>query len=103
MTQTSMYASILGIFMVVIVCVVMGRGSYHPSNLVDLKPSSGWGLGPAWLLAIGNGEYAFVAAGACVHISEEIPNPSRKIPLVMSVREYACLTLLLPLTFASET
>ncbi|GLB07883.1 hypothetical protein AtubIFM57258_003251 [Aspergillus tubingensis] len=54
----------------------MGKGTYRPSSLVEYQPRSGWAPGPAWLLGIGNGEYAFVAAGACVHISEEIPKPS---------------------------
>ncbi|PYH29104.1 amino acid transporter [Aspergillus neoniger CBS 115656] len=85
MTQSSMFLSILGFFLVMIVCLVMGKGTYRPSSLVEYQPRSGWAPGPAWLLGIGNGEYAFVAAGACVHISEEIPKPSRRIPLVMSV------------------
>lgn len=80
-----MFLSILGFSLVVIVCLVMGRGNYHPSNLVEYRSTSGWGPGPSWSLGIGNGEYAFAAAGACVHIAEEIPNPSRKVPLVMSV------------------
>ncbi|KAJ5678945.1 amino acid transporter [Penicillium macrosclerotiorum] len=85
MTETAMFLSILGFALVVIVCLVMGRGSYHPSSLVEFRSTSGWTTGPGWMLAIGNGEYAFAAAGACVHIAEEIPNPSRKIPLVMFV------------------
>lgn len=80
-----MFLSILGFVLVVIVCLVMGRGHYQPSNLIEYRSTSGWSAGPGWLLGIGNGEYAFAAAGACVHIAEEIPQPSRKIPLVMSV------------------
>lgn len=85
MTKTAMFLSILGFSVVVIVCLVMGRGTYHPSNLVQYRSTSGWGPGEGWLLGIGNGEYAFAAAGACVHIAEEIPNPSRRVPLVMFV------------------
>lgn len=85
MTKTAMFLSILGFSVVVIVCLVMGRGTYHPSNLVQYRSTSGWGPGEGWLLGIGNGEYAFAAAGACVHIAEEIQNPSRKVPLVMFV------------------
>ena len=86
LTKTAMFLSLFGFVLVVIVCLVMGRGVYHPSSLVEYRSTSGWGSGPGWLLGICNGEYAFAAAGACVHISEEIPNPSRKIPLVMYVR-----------------
>lgn len=85
MTKTSMFLSIFGMFLVIIVCLVMGRGNYHPSTILNSTRTSGWGPGAGWLLGIGNGEYAFVAAGACVHISEEVPKPNRKIPLVMLV------------------
>lgn len=85
LTKTAMFLSLFGFVLVVIVCLVMGRGVYHPSSLVEYRSTSGWGSGPGWLLGICNGEYAFATAGACVHISEEIPNPSRKIPLVMYV------------------
>ncbi|CAG8047160.1 unnamed protein product [Penicillium salamii] len=84
-TKASMFLSILGFVLVVIVCLVMGRGHYRPSNLVEYQSTSGWSPGPGWLLGIGNGEYAFAAAGACVHIAEEIPQPSRKIPLVINL------------------
>ncbi|OJJ30922.1 hypothetical protein ASPWEDRAFT_62284 [Aspergillus wentii DTO 134E9] len=85
LTKTSMYMSIFGFVMVVIVCLVMGRGTYHANSIVEYRGSSGWGPGPAWLLAIGNGEYAFAACGACVHIAEELPQPSRRIPLVINL------------------
>ncbi|GKZ32101.1 hypothetical protein AbraIFM66950_001240 [Aspergillus brasiliensis] len=96
MTQGSMFLSILGFLLVMIVCLVMGKGSYHPSSLVEYQPRSGWGPGPGWLLGIGNGEYAFVAAGACVHISEEIPKPSRRIPLVINLTILIGVLTLIP-------
>lgn len=92
LTKASMFLSLLGFVLVVIVCLVMGKGHYTPSNLVEYHSTSGWSAGPGWLLGIGNGEYAFAAAGACVHIAEEIPQPSRKIPLVMSVLRIPSLT-----------
>ncbi|OJJ75768.1 hypothetical protein ASPBRDRAFT_117010 [Aspergillus brasiliensis CBS 101740] len=96
MTQGSMFLSILGFLLVMIVCLVMGKGSYHPSSLVEYQPRSGWGPGPGWLLGIGNGEYAFVAAGACVHISEEIPKPSHRIPLVINLTILIGVLTLMP-------
>ncbi|XRM40062.1 hypothetical protein ABZX51_003385 [Aspergillus tubingensis] len=96
MTQSSMFLSILGFFLVMIVCLVMGKGTYRPSSLVEYQPRSGWAPGPAWLLGIGNGEYAFVAAGACVHISEEIPKPSRRIPLVINLTILIGVLTLMP-------
>lgn len=80
-----MLLSVVGFVLVLVVSLVMGRGTYHPSNLVDYRSTSGWGAGPAWMMSIGIGEYAFAAAGACTHIAEEIPRPSRRVPLVMYV------------------
>jgi len=78
-----MFLSIVGFMMVLVITLVMGRGTYHPNNIVVYHGSSGWGAGPAWMMSIGIGEYAFGAAGACTHIAEEIPRPSRRVPLVM--------------------
>lgn len=78
-----MFLSVVGFVMVMVIILGMGRGAYHPSNLVEYRGSSGWGAGPAWMMSIGIGEYAFAATGACTHIAEEIPRPSRRVPLVM--------------------
>lgn len=83
LTKSCMFLSVVGFVLVLVVSLVMGRGAYHPSNLVDYRGNSGWGPGSAWLMSIGIGEYAFAAAGACTHIAEEIPRPSRRVPLVM--------------------
>ncbi|PYI16615.1 amino acid transporter [Aspergillus violaceofuscus CBS 115571] len=96
LTESSMFLSLAGFGMVVIVCLVMGRGSYHPERLTEYRSASGWAPGPGWLLGIGNGEYAFAAAGACVHIAEEIPQPNRKIPLVINLTILIGLLTLVP-------
>lgn len=73
----------IGFVTTFIVMAVMGRGNYHPSNLVDYHASSGWSAGPSWMMSIGVGQYAFAAAGACTHIAEELPRPTRQVPLIM--------------------
>lgn len=83
--KTCMFLSVVGFVIVLIVSLVIGRGAYHPSNLVEYRDGSGWSAGPAWLMSIGIGEYAFAAAGACTHISEQIPRPSRQVQLVVYV------------------
>lgn len=82
-TQTCLFLSIVGFLLTFIVMLVMGRGMYHPSNLVDYQGSSGWNAGPSWLMSISVGQYAFAAAGACTHIAEELPRPTRQVPLIM--------------------
>jgi choline transport protein len=83
MTQISLYCSIVGFILVTIIVLVMGRGQYNPSSLVSNQGISGWGLGPAWLMSIGIGQYPFFGTGACTHVAEEIPRPGRKLPLIM--------------------
>ncbi|KAJ5097065.1 amino acid transporter [Penicillium angulare] len=103
MTKTAMFLSILGFTLVVIVCLVMGRGHYHPKSLIEYRSTSGWEPGSGWLLGIGNGEYAFAAAGACVHIAEEIPHPSRKVPLVINPTILLGILTLVPWIIAMTT
>ncbi|PLB49685.1 amino acid transporter [Aspergillus steynii IBT 23096] len=85
LTKTCMYLSFIGLFIVMIVCLVMGRGNYHPSNITEYRESSGWGPGPAWLMSIGLGEYGFAGISACTHIAEELPHPGRKLPQVINM------------------
>ncbi|KAE8147897.1 amino acid transporter [Aspergillus avenaceus] len=80
LTKTAMYLSILGFFLVIIVCLAMGRNRYQSSNLVEYRGTSGWGPGPAWIMSIGLGEYCFAGISACTHIAEEMPRPGRKLP-----------------------
>ena len=83
MTKGAMYMSVFGLALVSIVLLVMSRGRYHPENIVSTTASSGWSPGPAWLMAIGTGQYAFFGTGACTHIAEEIPRSNHKLPHIM--------------------
>ncbi|KAB8206400.1 amino acid transporter [Aspergillus parasiticus] len=85
LTQTAMYLSVVGLFLVIIVCLSMGRDHYRPTNIVEYHGSSGWGPGPAWLMSIGIGQYCFAATSACTHIAEEMPSPGRKLPQVINM------------------
>lgn len=80
-----MYLSVVGLLLVILVCLSMGRDHYRPANITEYHGSSGWGPGPAWLMSIGVGQYCFAATSACTHIAEEMPSPGRKLPQVMYV------------------
>ncbi|GAM90464.1 hypothetical protein ANO11243_085080 [Dothideomycetidae sp. 11243] len=84
MTQGSMYLSILGLVLVVLIVLIMGRGRYKPENLSTFSGSSGWSPGVGWMLGIATGEYCFFGTGACVHLAEELPRPARRLPRVIS-------------------
>ncbi|CAG7934397.1 unnamed protein product [Penicillium olsonii] len=45
--------------------------------------TSGWSDGTGWLLSISNAMYAYGGVAGVVHISEEMPQPRRRIPQVM--------------------
>lgn len=83
MTKASMGLSILGLVLVILVVLIMGRGNYKPSNLSDFSGVSGWSPGVGWMLGISTGEYCFFGTGACTHLAEELPRPARRLPRVM--------------------
>lgn len=85
MTKAAMLLSILGFFLVITVCLVMGRGHYHPITVIEYRGASGWGPAPAWLMSIGVGQFPFAGISACTHIAEEMPRPGRRLPRVMLV------------------
>ena len=83
MTKASLYLSVFGLVMIIIIALAMGRDHYQPKHLVEYEGTSGWSPGPAWMLSIATGQYCFFGTGACTHIAEEMPQPSRKLPRVM--------------------
>ncbi|KAI4717885.1 hypothetical protein E4T48_05892 [Aureobasidium sp. EXF-10727] len=84
LTKAALYMSIVGLVLVVVIVLVMGRGTYTPSRLVNTNGNSGWGAAPAWILSMSTGQYCFYGAGACTHLAEEMPRPGRKIPHVIN-------------------
>ncbi|KAI9370833.1 amino acid/polyamine transporter I [Aspergillus egyptiacus] len=75
---------------------------------VSLYGSSGWGSGPAWMLAICNGMYAFGGTDAALHISEEMQHPGRRVPQIIIAIMIIGLVTTLPLftallLFSSDT
>jgi len=83
MTKASLYLSVFGMIMIIIIALAMGRDHYEPRHLIEYEGTSGWSPGPAWMLSIATGQYCFFGTGACTHIAEEMPQPSRKLPRVM--------------------
>lgn len=83
LTKTTFTLSITGLVLVLIAVLASGRGRYHPEILTTFQGTSGWDTAPAWLLSITMGQYCYAAIGAVTHIAEEMPQPGRRIPLVM--------------------
>ncbi|KAE8155043.1 amino acid/polyamine transporter I [Aspergillus avenaceus] len=85
LTKTTLTMSITGLILIIIVVLVTGRGNYHPETLTRYEGTSGWDMGPSWLLSIAMGQYCYAAIGAVTHIAEEMPQPGRRIPLVINI------------------
>ena len=84
--QVSLACSVIGL--VIIFCLVLSiRKQSQPfSPITRLGPgSSGWNLGPAWLLGITNSMYAFSGTDAVIHIAEEMRDPERRLPQAMNL------------------
>ncbi|GAB1210780.1 hypothetical protein APSETT445_009578 [Aspergillus pseudonomiae] len=85
LTKTTFTLSITGLILVLIAVLASGRGHYHPEVLTTFQGTSGWDTAPAWLLSITMGQYCYAAIGAVTHIAEEMPQPGRRIPLVINL------------------
>ena len=84
--QLSLAFSVTGL--IIIFCLVLGlRKQSQPLSSITTPgaDSSGWGLGPAWLLGITNSMYAFSATDAVIHIAEEMKDPERKLPQALNL------------------
>ncbi|PLB40464.1 putative choline transport protein [Aspergillus candidus] len=84
LTKTTGIMSLLGIIIIVILVPVMARNKLHPQTITQYRGISGWAPAPAWLMGITTGEYIYAAVGAVTHISEEIPQPGRMMPLILN-------------------
>ncbi|KAL4867648.1 hypothetical protein BDV12DRAFT_186568 [Aspergillus spectabilis] len=84
LTETCLVMSILCLILFITILAAMGRGGYHPENLLLHRNLSGWSDSTGWLLSISLGMYSFSASGTCVHLAEEVPNPGKSIPLAIN-------------------
>lgn len=71
---------------VVITSVVGARSEKHSAHyvFVEVSNSSGWSSdGVAWLVGLLSSVYPFLGYDAAAHLAEELPRPSRNVPLAM--------------------
>ena len=83
--QASLAFSIIG-FCVILCLIIFLRKQAQPLEFVfNTRGTSGWGLGTAWLLGIGNSMYAFTSTDAAIHIAEEMVHPELRLPQVVNM------------------
>ena len=64
---------------------VVARDHHASASFIftDTTTRSGWDDGFAFVLAITNSVYSFLGSDCGAHLCEEIPNPSKNVPLVI--------------------
>ncbi|KAJ5179279.1 Amino acid/polyamine transporter I [Penicillium capsulatum] len=71
---------------IVIVCVLGALSEKHTASYVftEFSNTSGWtNDGTSWLVGLLSTVYPFLGYDAACHLSEELPKPSRNVPLAM--------------------
>ncbi|KAF2120327.1 amino acid/polyamine transporter I [Lophiotrema nucula] len=99
--QATLYMSLVGCVLWFVVILAM-KGETQPASFIT-RPglgTSGWSDSTAWLLGISNAMYTFGGTDGAIHISEEVHQPGRRIPQVMSATMFIGLLTSLPLFIA---
>ncbi|KAL4929505.1 GABA permease [Aspergillus undulatus] len=85
--HTSTAAGIIHVIGFVVIVIVLGAMSPKQSTasvFTQFSNSSGWGSdGVSWLVGLLSTVYPFLGYDAACHLSEELPNPKRNVPLAM--------------------
>lgn len=84
--EFSLYLSITSFLICLIILLSMSAPDYNSAKFVfaDTENLSGWSnSGIAYLLAIGNAMYPFIGTDAPAHLSEELYDPERNVPIAM--------------------
>ena len=84
--QISLAFSVTGLIIIFVLVLALRKQSQPLSYITAPGPgSSGWGIGPAWLLGVTNSMYAFSGTDAVIHIAEEMRDPERRLPQAMNL------------------
>ncbi|KIX94978.1 uncharacterized protein Z520_09288 [Fonsecaea multimorphosa CBS 102226] len=85
--HTNLVSGILHIVGFLVIFIVLGvMAPKHSADYVFVRVSnsSGWGSdGIAWLVGLLSSVYPFLGYDAAAHLSEEMPRPSRNVPIAM--------------------
>ncbi|KAK2933432.1 hypothetical protein FoTM2_007893 [Fusarium oxysporum f. sp. vasinfectum] len=101
MTESTTGFSLIGMVLTISVCLGMADGDYAPGTIIlENRGISGWNAGTGWLLSIAAALYCFAANGAVTHIAEELPNPGRKLPQILSMSMAMGVVIVIPWTVA---
>lgn len=78
-----MYWSIFGFVIISIVLLSMSDKTSAEFVFTDFKNETGWSDGMAWILGLLQSALSLIAFDVVLHMTEEMPNPSRDAPRAM--------------------
>ncbi|GKZ62278.1 hypothetical protein AnigIFM49718_009360 [Aspergillus niger] len=99
--QTALFLSLTGMALIIIITLGMCQEKQPASFL--LQPGygrSGWNEGTAWMLGVMNTMYSMTGIDGAIHISEELPQPEKRVPQAMTMSVILSLATCLPLSVA---
>ncbi|KAL4786574.1 amino acid/polyamine transporter I [Aspergillus varians] len=78
-------------FVAFMMTVLIAKKAKNPPRMVfsDYHNESGWSDGLGFMISCGTAMYTFIGTDSAIHVSEEVPNPTRLVPMTM------CLTMII--------
>lgn len=75
-----MYWSIFGVVVISIVLLAMSEKTDAKFVFADFENQTGWPDGLSWILGLLQSALSLIASDVVLHMTEEMPNPSRDSP-----------------------
>ncbi|RAK94419.1 amino acid permease [Aspergillus costaricaensis CBS 115574] len=99
--RTALFLSLTGMALIITISLGMCQEKQPVSFLLQRGyGTSGWNEGTAWMLGIMNTMYSMTGIDAAIHISEELPQPEKRVPQAMTMSVILSLATCLPLSVA---
>ena len=92
LNQIGIFVTITGVLVTILVCAIMpslGDRPGHASSAsvwADWTADIGYPSGFVFLAGMLNGSYAMGTPDSCSHLAEEIPNPSKYVPIAVAMQ-----------------
>lgn len=92
LNKIGIFVTVAGVIITILVCAIMpslGDRPGHSSSTavwVEWTADIGYPAGFVFLAGLLNGSYAMGTPDSCSHLAEEIPNPSKYVPIAVAMQ-----------------
>lgn len=83
LTSDAVYWSILSVVIISIILLSMSEKTDAKQVFTDFNNETGWSDGVAWILGLLQSALSLIGFDVVLHLTEEMPNPSRDAPRAM--------------------